>query len=97
MEDAMFVDCFQSLNSHTFKSFALKLAGTSISSLITFLRSPTRLFPSIWTGKAFAVVFPLTRHSKVIDMFSAYIVFFAKYYWCKLAYVRTRVYLRKKY
>src|ERR1051326_8229299 len=63
----------------------------AFSALITFLRSPTRLFPSIWTGKAFAVVFPLTRQSKVIDMFSAFIVFFTKCYWCRLVYVRTRV------
>jgi hypothetical protein len=45
----------------------------------------------ILTEKAFAVVFPLTRHSTVIVMFSAYIVFFAKCYWLKVRYVRTRV------
>jgi hypothetical protein len=34
---------------------------------------------SISTSKAFAVVFPLTRQNR------AYIVFFVKFYWCKLA------------
>src|SRR6266542_2959249 len=79
----------------TFHSLSLSASipakSFCFSALIAFLRSPTRLLPSIWTGKAFAVVFPLTRHSKVIDMFSAYIVFFAKFYWCKLAYVGTRI------
>src|SRR5687768_17713173 len=55
------------------------------SALIASLRWPTSWSLLISTGKAFASVFPLTRHSKVIDIFSAYIVCFVKYYWCKLA------------
>src|SRR5215469_3658775 len=45
---------------------------------------------SISTSKAFAVVFPLTRQNNVIDI-AVFIVFFAKCYWLKVRYVRTRV------
>jgi hypothetical protein len=61
------------------------------SALIAFLSSLIGSSLLILTEKAFAVVLPLTsdRH------FSGYIVFFAKCYWCKLAYMRTSVWFQQ--